>query len=100
MESKVINEVYFQELDGESVKKGPMNNKKAIINAEVDFDATVGSTVKTIGDILELKVEDVIVFNKKSDELYDVRVNKVECARGETLYIDGKLGIRLLEFNH
>lgn len=97
MESKVINEVYFQELDKDSVKRGAINNQKAIINAEVDFDITIGSTVKTIGDILELKVEDVIIFNKKSDELYDVRVNKVECAKGETLYIDGKLGIRLLE---
>lgn len=98
METKVINEVYFQELDKESVEKGLINNQKAIINAKVDFDATVGSTIKTIGDILELKVDDIVIFNKKSDELYDIRVNKVECAKGETLYIDGKLGVRIMDF--
>lgn len=98
MEKKVFDEVYFQEFDEENVKKGPINNKKAIINANVDVDATIGSTIKTIGDILNLKVDDVVMFNKKSEELYDVRVNKVECLKGETLYIDGKLGIRILEF--
>lgn len=99
MQSKVINEVYFQELDRDNVDKGLINNQKAIINGEVDFDLTIGSTKKTIGDILELKVDDVIVFNKTLEELYDIRINKVECAKGETLYIDGKLGVRLLEFN-
>lgn len=100
METKIINEIYFQEIDKDSVEKGIINNQKAIINAEVDFDATVGSTIKTIGDILELKVDDIVIFNKKSEELYDIRVNKVECAKGETLYIDGKLGVRIMEFTY
>lgn len=97
MNAKVINEVDFQELNKESEKGGFIDNKKAIINSQVDLDVTIGSAVKTIGDVLSLKVGDVIVFNKKSDKLYDIRVNQIECAGGETLYVDGKLNIRLLE---
>lgn len=98
MENQVINEVYFHELNKDSVEKGYINNQKAIMNAEISFDATVGSTVKTIENIMELKVEDIIVLGKKSDELIDVRINGVKCAMGETLFVDGKLGVRLLEF--
>lgn len=98
MENTVINEVYFQELNKGIVEGGYINNQKAIMNSEISFDATVGSTVKTIENIMELKVEDVIVLGKKSDELIDVRINGIKCAEGETLFVDGKLGIRLLEF--
>lgn len=97
METKIVNELYFQELNENIEKKGLLDNKKAIINAEVEFDITIGSTIKTIGDILNLSKDDVVLFRKKSDELYDVRVNDVTFAKGETLYIDGKLGVRLLE---
>lgn len=98
MENQVINEVYFQELDKDSMEKGDINNQKAIMNAEVSFDATVGSTIRTIENIMELKVEDIIILGKKADELIDVRINGVKCAQGETLFVDGKLGVRLLEF--
>lgn len=98
METKVINEVYFQEIDKNEAKKGAINNQKAIIHSSVDIDATVGSCVKTIGDILNLKNEDVIVLDKKTDELIDVRINETKTLKGETLYVDGKLGVRILEF--
>ena len=97
MDTKVINEVCFQELNKESVENGAIDNQKAIINSNVDLDATIGSTIKTIRDMWELKVDDVVLFDKKSDELYDIRVNEFEFASGETLYIDGKLCIRLLQ---
>ena len=97
MYTKVINEVCFQELDKESVEAGYIDNQKAIVNSNVDLDATIGSTTKTIKDMWELKVDDVILFDKKTDELYDIRVNEVKFANGETLYIDGKLCIRLLQ---
>ena len=97
MDTKVINEVCFQELNKESVENGAIDNQKAIINSNVDLDATIGSTIKTIRDMWELKVDDVVLFDKKSDELYDIRVNEVEFASGETLYIDSKLCIRFLQ---
>lgn len=98
MEKKVISEVDFQELSKDIVEGGPINNQKAIMNAEVSFDATVGSIEKTIANILELKVEDIVVLDKKSDDLIDIRVNGSDFAKGETLIVDGKLGVRLLEF--
>ena len=97
MSTKVINEVSFQEFDKENVKTGSIDNQEAIINASVDLDATIGSTTKTIRDMWELKVDDIILFNKKSEELYDIRVNEIKFAEGETLYMDGKLCIRLLQ---
>ena len=97
MDTKVINEVCFQELNKENVNGGYIDNQKAIINSNIDLDATIGSTTKTIKDMWNLKVDDVILFDKKTDELYDIGVNEVEFANGETLYIDGKLCIRLLQ---
>lgn len=97
MSTKVINEVFFQEFDKENIKKGSIDNQKAIINANVNLDATIGTTTKTIRDMWELKVDDVILFNKKSEELYDIRVNEIKFAEGETLYMDGKLCVRLLQ---
>ena len=98
METKVINEIYFQEIDENTEKKGSINNQKVLMSSTVNVDATVGSCVKTIGDILNLKNEDIIVLDKKSSELIDVRVNEVKTLKGETLFIEDKLSVRVLEF--
>ena len=97
METKIINEIDFQEIDSSSIEKGYINNQKAIMNAEVELDVIAGTAKKTMRDILDLKVDDIVILNKKTDDLMGIRVNKVECAKGETLYVDDRLSIRMLQ---
>lgn len=98
MTKKIINEVDFQDLNNIKVEGGLMDNQKAILNSGLNLDATIGSTEKTISDILNIKVGDVIVLDKKAEDLVDIRVNETKFAKGETLMIDGKIGIKILEF--
>ena len=98
MEKKVVNEINFQELNSEDVVRGQIDNQKAILNSGVNLDATIGSAERTISDILNIKVGDVIVLDKKAEDLVDIRVNETKFAKGETLMIDGKIGIKILEF--
>lgn len=91
-----LYEVEFEALEKKEVKS--FENKSVILNAKLDMSVVVGSCQKSIKDILDLKVGDLIYLDKTVDEDLDIEINNKNVAKGETIKLDEKISIRISEF--
>lgn len=94
-----VYEVQFEQLDKcKEIEK--IDNKKAILNAELELVATMGGCKKSIRDVLSFKSGDIITLDKMIDEDLNIHINDEMVAKGESIILDNKLGIRLSNFEN
>lgn len=99
METRVkekIYEVEFESLDIKEVEK--FENNKAVLNANVNVSVSIGSCKGTIKDILNLKEGDILKLNKTVDEDMDININGKNIGIGESLKVEDKMSVRILDF--
>lgn len=97
MNNKEIYEIEFEELVPEENNYELIDNKKALLKSRLDINVTVGSTTKSISDIVNLKEGDIINLNKNTEDLLEFKVNGKEVAKGEIVSTDNKVAIRILK---
>ena len=91
METMVKEKLYEVEFEA-------FENKSAILNTKLDMSVIVGSCKKSIKDILDLNVGDIITLDKNVDEDLEIKINNRNIATGETVKIDDKISIRISDF--
>ncbi|MDU4950809.1 MULTISPECIES: FliM/FliN family flagellar motor switch protein [Clostridium] len=99
METRLKEKVYEVEFESLNIKEvEKFENNKAVLNAKVDVSVTIGSYRGTIKDVLDLKEGDIIYLNKTVDEDLDININGKNIALGESLKVDDKMSVRILDF--
>lgn len=91
-----LYEVEFEALDTKEIEK--FESKTALLDMNLDVSVTIGSCKKSIKDILNLKSGDILYLNKTIDEDLDVTINNKNIATGESVKVDDKVSVRILEF--
>lgn len=91
-----LYEVEFEALDTKEIEK--FESKIALLDMNLDVSVTIGSCKKSIKDILNLKSGDILYLNKTIDEDLDVTINNKNIATGESVKVDDKVSVRILEF--
>lgn len=94
-----IYEVEFEQLK-QNNDIGKLDSKVAILEAKLDVDTEIGRCRKSIGDILSLKSNDVIILDKFVDENLDIKINGEQIANGESIIIDNKVAVRINKLNN
>jgi len=67
-------------------------------DVDVNVTVSVGRCVKPFEEIMRLRVGDVIVLDKKKDDLVDVFVNDQYFIAGELVVANEKYSVRIVEF--
>lgn len=99
METRLKEKVYEVEFESLNIKEvEKFENNKAVLNANVDVSVTIGSYRGTIKNVLDLKEGDIIYLNKTVDEDLDININGKNVALGESLKVDDKMSVRILDF--
>lgn len=94
-----VYEVQFEQLD-KFKEVEIIENKKVLLNAQLELKVTMGGCKKSIKDVLELKNGDVITLDKFIDDDLDINLNNEMIAKGESVILDNKLGVRLTKFGN
>ena len=66
-------------------------------DVDVRLSVELGHTDMKLKDILNLGEESVVVLDRLTDELLDVRVNGKVIARGEVVAQGNRFGLRIVE---
>lgn len=93
-----IYEVELEQLTAKEVEK--IDNKKAILSSKLDVVVTIGSCKKNLKDILEFKLDDIIYLDKNTDDDLDININDKLIAKGESIVLDNKVGVRISKFKN
>ncbi len=91
-----LYEVEFESLNEKEIED--FENKTPILNAKLDVSVTIGSCKKSIKDILNFKNGDIIYLNKTVDEDLDININNKNIATGESIKVNDKISVRILDF--
>lgn len=94
-----VYEVQFEQLDKYKEIES-IENKKAILNSQLELVVSIGNCEKSIKDIIDLKNGDVIKLDKLIDEDLDININDKMIAKGESITLDNKFGVRLSKFEN
>ena len=66
-------------------------------DVDVRLSVELGRTQMKLKDVLSLAPESLVVLDRMTDELLDVRVNGKPIARGEVVSHNGRFGLRIVE---
>ncbi len=88
-----LYEVEFDTLKQKEVEN--FEDKTILLNSKLDVSVTIGSSQKSIKEILSLKVGDVIELEKTIDEDLDINVNDEMIANGESIKLANKISVKL-----
>lgn len=94
-----VYEVQFEQLD-KFKEVEVIENKNALLDAQLEMMVTMGGCKKNIKDVLDLKKGDVITLDKLIDDDLDINLNNQMIAKGESIILDSKLGVRLSKFEN
>jgi len=75
----------------------PIPGFETLSDVPLDVRVVLGSTERTIEDILDFKVDSVVKLSRMAGELVDVFVGDQPIAKGEIVVIDDKFGILINE---
>lgn len=67
-------------------------------DVDVNVAVSVGKCAKPFQEIMRLRAGDVIVLDKKKDDLVDVFVNEQFFIAGELVVANEKYSVRIVEF--
>lgn len=93
-----IYEVEFEQLNTKEIQ--PLDSKKAILSSNLDIVVTIGNCKKSLKDVLNFEVDDIICLDKNIDEDLDISINDKLIAKGESIILDNKIGVRLSKFKN
>ncbi|WP_024615659.1 FliM/FliN family flagellar motor C-terminal domain-containing protein [Clostridium sp. Ade.TY] len=88
-----LYEVEFDTLKQKEVEN--FEDKTILLNSKLDVSVTIGSSQKSIKEILSLKEGDVIELEKTIDEDLDINVNDEMIANGESIKLGNKISVKL-----
>ncbi len=88
-----LYEVEFDTLKQKEVEN--FEDKTILLNSKLDISVTIGSSQKSIKEILSLKEGDVIELEKTIDEDLDINVNDEMIANGESIKLGNKISVKL-----
>lgn len=97
--SVVVSPVQFDTFDDEEVAENS-TGIELIMDVPLDVTVELGSTQKTIKEILKLGPGSIIELDKMAGEAADILVNGKLIARGEVVVIDENFGVRVTEIIH
>ena len=95
-----VKAVQYQSFDGVQGSSGGAKDKDNMgLLMEVPLNVTVelGTSKKSIKEILSLTMGSVVVLNRMAGEMVDIMVNGVLFAVGEVVVIDDNYGVRITE---
>ncbi len=94
-----VKAMQYQSFDAVPGTSGSADDKNMGLIMEVPLQVTVelGSSRKTIKEILSLSTGSVVVLNRMAGEMVDIMVNGVLFAIGEVVVIDDNYGVRITE---
>lgn len=70
---------------------------QSLFNIPIDIRVVLGSTEKTIEEILDLKIDSIMKLSKLAGEPVEVIAGSQIVARGETVIIDDRFGVLITE---
>ena len=73
------------------------NNIDLILDVPLEITVELGRTTMVINDLIKLSQGSVIELSKAAGETLEIRVNQKLIARGETVVVNDKYGVRLTE---
>ena len=97
MTKENLYEVEFETLNKKEIT--PFESKVAILNSKLDVSVILGKCKKNIKDIVNLQEGDIIFLDKTIDENLDIYVNDKYVASGESIKIEDKISVRIIDFN-
>ena len=97
MTKENLYEVEFETLNKKEITQ--FESKAAILNSKLDVSVILGKCKKNIKDIVNLQEGDIIFLDKTIDENLDIYVNDKYVASGESIKIEDKISVRIIDFN-
>lgn len=97
MTKENLYEVEFETLNKKEIT--PFESKATILNSKLDVSVILGKCKKNIKDIVNLQEGDIIFLDKTIDENLDIYVNDKYVASGESIKIEDKISVRIIDFN-
>lgn len=97
MTKENLYEVEFETLNKKEIT--PFESKAAILNSKLDVSVILGKCKKNIKDIVNLQEGDIIFLDKTIDENLDIYVNDKYVASGESIKIEDKISVRIIDFD-
>lgn len=97
MTKENLYEVEFETLNKKEIT--PFESKDAILNSKLDVSVILGKCKKNIKDIVNLQEGDIIFLDKTIDENLDIYVNDKYVASGESIKVEDKISVRIIDFN-
>lgn len=97
MTKENLYEVEFETLNKKEIT--PFESKAAILSSKLDVSVILGKCKKNIKDIVNLQEGDIIFLDKTIDENLDIYVNDKYVASGESIKIEDKISVRIIDFN-
>jgi len=67
-------------------------------DVELHVSVCVGKSIKAFADVMRLQPGDVIILDKKKDDLVDIFVNNQYFIAGELVVANAKYSVRIVEF--
>jgi len=95
-EKKIVTPVVFSNFDNDASVE---SNRDIAIYMDLYKDVSVelGKTKKTIRELLEMEINEVVELNKQAGESVDIFLDDELIAKGEVVVIDNKFGVRIAD---
>ena len=77
--------------------KQEVSSMDFILDVPLEITVELGRTTMVINDLLKLSQGSVIELSKEAGETLEILVNQKLIARGETVVVNDKFGVRLTE---
>jgi flagellar motor switch protein FliN/FliY len=85
------------DLAGDTSGHQRTKNIELILDVPLEVTVELGRTTMMINDLIKLSQGSVIELTKAAGETLEIRVNQKLIARGETVVVNDKYGVRLTE---
>jgi flagellar motor switch protein FliN/FliY len=95
-EKKVVTPVTFSNFQKEKTDSSG-RNISMYMDIPKNLYVELGKTKKTIRELLEMEINEVVELNKQAGESVDIYLDDELIAKGEVVVIDDKFGVRIAE---
>lgn len=92
-----IQPAVFSNFEQQSVQATETKNLEMLLDIPLQVTVELGSTKKTVKEILELSAGSIIELDKLAGEPVDILVNNRLVAQGEVVVIDENFGVRVTD---
>lgn len=66
---------------------------------EIEIEVELGSSIKSLGEVLELEEDSVIILNKVAGDTVDLYIKNEWFASGEVVVLNEQFGVRISSIN-